>query len=614
MQNKHRKDEDALLKKKADERELLRKKKQNMQKGSNPTIPPLETDESVLIDTAIDYFYEQGINEEGLDLIIEEVGVDTFTDFIIDLPQQLDEERSATKAPKRDYAKVKAAVYKKDAARKEKGTGEYSTTKAAKAKYGDEEAPEGKVATATTKAKKVQPKKPATKQGLGDRIKSAYKAGVKRHRKATQVPRVFAKGVKSGAKKAVKFAKDVHKAVNEDEVKGNENVKVNPKIGSTCEKCAGLLVDNCCQNCGHKQKVSESYSVVLERLGGKGYSRSAYKGSIHPPSRKSSGDWPDSDRGAGNKAKRRAGEKVKAKSPTYLAWVKNKKLKEDKVKGNENVKVNPKIGPVCPDCAGLVVDEECQNCGKKCASSDVKEGFKTQYGKKGKLSKTDAPGSRHDHTHDVDPRMADHVPNKKVRKSSKAETRANVLKFDMKKEEVVSEAERKLADRLQRKRELYKKTTKKALDDARRTGEASGHNRYRMGSLDREMDGIKAKMNKEETVNELNRYGKETGKATGSLNKRAGSPVKSGGDKDSAVNTVRRMIRKDTGRPEGQQKKVKGAKSTAGTGKFVDKLRAKRTQAANVKKAGFKNQQDYANTMARYGGEDNYKKGRGLGT
>ena len=51
-------------------------------------------------EAVVDYFYEQGINEEGLDLIIEEVGVDTFTDFIIDLPQQLDEERSATKAPK----------------------------------------------------------------------------------------------------------------------------------------------------------------------------------------------------------------------------------------------------------------------------------------------------------------------------------------------------------------------------------------------------------------------------------------------------------------------------------------------------------------------------------
>ncbi len=36
--------------------------------------------------------------------------------------------------------------------------------------------------------------------------------------------------------------------------------------------------------------------------------------------------------------------------------------------------------------------------------------------------------------------------------------------------------------------------------------------------------------------------------------------------------------------------------------------------ASRAKKAGYKNPQDYANVTARYGGEDNYKKGRGLGT
>ena len=36
--------------------------------------------------------------------------------------------------------------------------------------------------------------------------------------------------------------------------------------------------------------------------------------------------------------------------------------------------------------------------------------------------------------------------------------------------------------------------------------------------------------------------------------------------------------------------------------------------ASRAKKAGFKSTQDYTNTVARYGGEDNYKKGRGLGT
>ena len=37
-------------------------------------------------------------------------------------------------------------------------------------------------------------------------------------------------------------------------------------------------------------------------------------------------------------------------------------------------------------------------------------------------------------------------------------------------------------------------------------------------------------------------------------------------------------------------------------------------KAAAEKKAGYKNPQDYANVVARYGSEDNMKKGRGLGT
>jgi len=72
-------------------------------------------------------------------------------------------------------------------------------------------------------------------------------------------------------------------------------------------------------------------------------------------------------------------------------------------------------------------------------------------------------------------------------------------------------------------------------------------------------ENAKARGQNEEVVTELNRFGKETGKATGSLNKRPGSPVATSNQPGSAVNIVRRMIRKDTGRPEGQQKKVKGS-------------------------------------------------------
>ena len=69
------------------------------------------------------------------------------------------------------------------------------------------------------------------------------------------------------------------------------------------------------------------------------------------------------------------------------------------------------------------------------------------------------------------------------------------------------------------------------------------------------------------TFNELNRYGKETGKATGSINKRPGSAVKKGGNtSDKALNYVRGMIRRETGKPEGQRKKTKGEKGNRQVG------------------------------------------------
>ena len=124
----------------------------------------------------------------------------------------------------------------------------------------------------------------------------------------------------------------------------------------------------------------------------------------------------------------------------------------------------------------------------------------------------------------------------------------------------------------------------------------------------------KLKNEEVESVDELNRYGKETGKATGSLNKRPGTPVKKGGTSSPVMRAVRASIRKETGRPEGQQKKTKGVKSTAGTGKYLAKQQSKKDYADRAKKAGFKSTQDYTNTVARYGGESNYKRGRGLGS
>ena len=183
------------------------------------------------ISMASDYFLSEGINEDGLEKIVEEVGLDDFTQFVLDLPQSdfLTEERSATRAKKRDYEKVKAAVYAKDAKNKEEGKREYSTTKLAKQKYGDEEAPEGKpevkktpaakVVTATKTAKKTQNKSTSSPKGIIGKVGSFISKGIERHNKARQAGKVpekrvkeFASGVKSGVQTAVNVAKVAYKA------------------------------------------------------------------------------------------------------------------------------------------------------------------------------------------------------------------------------------------------------------------------------------------------------------------------------------------------------------------------------------------------------------------
>jgi len=152
-------------------------------------------------------------------------------------------------------------------------------------------------------------------------------------------------------------------------------------------------------NCVKKTKKEEVEIQIDERLGGKGY-----KPYTSMSGKKVSGDWEDSDRGAGNKAKKRAGGKVEKKSPTFQAYLVNKEEVE------------------------------------------------------------------------------------------------------------LDEAERSISDRLDRKNKLMKKTTRKAMDFARKEGEASGHARFNMSRLGRERDNLVAKLNKEEVeLTETDKKGKGSG-------------------------------------------------------------------------------------------------------
>jgi len=217
------------------------------------------------LEDAIDYFYEEGINEEGIDQLIEEIGLDEFVDFIDGSMMELNEERAARKASVRakSYAQVKKEVDASDAAKKKAKKGEYAPSYAKKETdvtvYDDKPAAKKKavvkkpvakkaapkpapkkaapkpvavkkpvtkkVVKAVAKVKKTQPAKKTTKQGLGDKIRTAYKKGMERHKKAREAGRVpekrakeFGKGVASGVKTAVKFAKDVKKVVSEEEL------------------------------------------------------------------------------------------------------------------------------------------------------------------------------------------------------------------------------------------------------------------------------------------------------------------------------------------------------------------------------------------------------------
>ena len=110
-------------------------------------------------------------------------------------------------------------------------------------------------------------------------------------------------------------------------------------------------------------------------------------------------------------------------------------------------------------------------------------------------------------------------------------------------------------------------------------------------------------------VDEATRMKKEMGYDKGGTKKPKGPKAK-----DAALDAIKAKYKGQIMRSgSNQPKKVKGAKPGGG-GKFKMMADKKKETAADAKKRGFKNTQDYVNTMARYGGKDNYDKGKGLGT
>ena len=159
-----------------------------------------------------------------------------------------------------------------------------------------------------------------------------------------------------------------------------------------------------------------------------------------------------------------------------------------------------------------------------------------------------------------------------------------------------------------------KKTGNPAFDDESHHSNAKNKNE----SVEQALDALKYSIKKNPPqLTELNRYEKEKGEDT-----KTGKPVVKGGTakNDKAFQAVM-GAHKDDRMGANEKKKKKGEKGESGGGKFLMMQKKKKDEkkkgeefAARAKKKGFKSAQDYANVVARYGGEKNMDKGKGLGS
>lgn len=125
-----------------------------------------------IVEVATEYFYTYGLNDDGIDILIEKVGLDNFVEFVYDLSEDLilTEARKVSKAKKQEGS-FRSRQLEKLAA--QRAAAERTET--------EKKEPESK--GADTEAKAEQPK---SKKPIRDAIARRILAGMERHREATQ--------------------------------------------------------------------------------------------------------------------------------------------------------------------------------------------------------------------------------------------------------------------------------------------------------------------------------------------------------------------------------------------------------------------------------------------
>jgi hypothetical protein len=198
------------------------------------------------VDIATEFFYNCGLNENGVDIVINELGEEKFNEFVFDLS----EEYFLSEELKKSESKVKTS-------RAPKGTKQYATTAkrvrtqggttmSAKDRIGST-IRKDRIKTAVDKAKETQaPSSNNSKKPVRDAIArgifgiaKAYQQGMERHRAATQTAgkalkvagqgaKEFAGGVKSGVEATIDATKKIKKAVVKEDYYDLESKSLKP--------------------------------------------------------------------------------------------------------------------------------------------------------------------------------------------------------------------------------------------------------------------------------------------------------------------------------------------------------------------------------------------------
>lgn len=133
-----------------------------------------------IVEVATEYFYSYGLNDDGIDILIEKVGLESFVEYVYELSEDLvilNEARSARKrrTGAESYDEVKAKIDAKEAAKKK------ANEAASKKKEVERKEPESRGPESEAKSEQPKSKKP-----IRDAIARQILAGMKRHREATQ--------------------------------------------------------------------------------------------------------------------------------------------------------------------------------------------------------------------------------------------------------------------------------------------------------------------------------------------------------------------------------------------------------------------------------------------